>query len=114
MKQLSIQLVLVLGLGLLLGMFLPWWSVAIAGFAGSYLIRSNSARSFFGSFLGIFLLWLAMAAIVMGTTGSPMPERFAGVMGLPPNGWLLAVVSAAGGGLVAGFAGIAGRSFRGK
>jgi len=108
-----LQMALVAVLGYLMAFFLPWWNVAIAGFLASVLLRRAYWISFLGSFLGIFLLWFGAAMVISYSTGSPLPDRVAGLISPSLNGTGLAIVSGLVGGLVAGFAGIAGRALRG-
>lgn len=111
--KILLQLILVAVLGYLLAFFLPWWNVAIAGFLGSVILRKSYLASFLGSFLGIFLLWFGAAMLIAYSTGSPLPDRVAGLLSPSLSGTGLAIVSGLVGGLVAGIAAIAGRALRG-
>lgn len=94
-------------IALVLELFLPWWSVAIAGFVAGYLFAHSGWRSFFAGMLGIALLWLSMAMYIDAATDAILTSRIAGLF---PTGSvvLLMVITAAVGGLVGGFASLTG------
>ncbi len=112
--KLILQIVVVAGLGLLLALFLPWWSVAIAGVVGGLAFRRSLGGSFLGGFLGIFLLWTITALLILNATDSPLPDRVGQLMPLKMDGTGLAFFGAAIAGLVGGVASMAGRALRGK
>src|SRR6266516_3653200 len=39
------------------GLYLPWWTIAIAAFLVALLIPQFPFKSFLSGFLGIFILW---------------------------------------------------------
>lgn len=112
--KLLIHIIIVALLGFVLAQFLPWWSIAIAGLIPTLFMKRKYAGAFFGSFLGIFLLWTGMAIWISSSTGSPLPDRIAEMISPSMSGLGLAFLTGTIGGLVAGFAGLAGRAFRGK
>ncbi len=112
--KILIHILIVALLGFVMAQFLPWWNVAIAGFLAALLLRRSYGQAFFGGFLGIFILWTGMAFWITWSTGSPLPERVAEMISPSMSDWGLALLTGVIGGLVAGFASIAGRAFRGK
>lgn len=112
MKFLQYTLVVAV-LAILLALFLPWWSVAIAGFAGPWIVKRGFGASFAGGFLAVFLLWTGMALWISFSTASPLPDRVALLISPSLSGIGLALVSGAIGGLVAGTGSIAARILRG-
>lgn len=91
-------------LALLLGEYLPWWSVAIAAFAISLFIRQGNFAAFFGGFLGVGAAWSAFAFWIDRANESILSERVASLLPLQGNALLLIVLTAVIGGLVGGLA----------
>lgn len=60
----TLTLILTAALAYLLGMFLDWWSIALAAFAVALLLPQAPGKAFFSGFLGIALLWGMMAGIM--------------------------------------------------
>ncbi len=44
-----------------IGIYMPWWGIAIAAFLVSAAIPQKPAFSFLSGFLGVFLLWEVLA-----------------------------------------------------
>jgi hypothetical protein len=112
MRFLVFQTLFIVVVGLVLAQFLPWWSITFAGVLAGWLWCGHRGRSFFAGFLGGLLLWTGAALVIMLSTGSDFPDKFAKVMFLPPNGILLAIVAGVVAGLVAGIAAYTGDSLR--
>lgn len=104
-----LQLIVIAILALVLEMLLPWWSIAIAAFAGGLIF--NSKANFLGGFLGIGLLWLVYALIMDATSAAPLAERISKILSI--NKPLLLLITTLIGGLVGGFAAMAGSALRG-
>jgi hypothetical protein len=95
-------------LSLVAQLFLPWWSVALVAFAFCFGRPLGGGRSFVYSFLGVGLVWLAYALWQHTQSGGILTSRMAEVLKLPPSATALLLLTAVLGGLVAGFAGLAG------
>lgn len=94
------------------GMFLPWWSIAIVAFAVAFFIQQTGAGSFLSGFLGIFILWGAVAFWIDIKNNSLLSHKIAQLFPLGGSSVLLILVTAFVGALVGGFAARAGRSLR--
>lgn len=81
-------------------MFLPWWSCVIVAFAVSAFTSKKAFEAFVSGFLGIFILWLAMATLIHFRNDFLLSERIAAMLSLPTS-HLLPLIS----GLVGGIAG---------
>lgn len=103
-----LQLIVIALLAFVLGMLLPWWSIAIAAFAGG--LAFNSRANFLAGFLGIGLLWVLYAWMMDATSAAPLAERISKVLFI--NKPLLFLITTAVGGLVGGFAAMAGGALR--
>lgn len=99
-----IQLIAILGSALVLQLFFPWWTMALAAFAFGYLLKSN--QNFFAGFLAIAILWGGYAFFLDSAGAAPLADRVAGILSI--NKTLLFFVTALLGGLVAGFACLTG------
>jgi hypothetical protein len=104
-----IQILVIIILGFFLELFLPWWSVAVAAFAGGVLI--NSRMNFLAGFLAIGLLWLAKALITDLSADSELADRVASTFMLH-NKALLFLFTFLLSGLVGGFAAMTGGAMR--
>ena len=99
------KVIIILIAGFILEMFLPWWSIAIAAFVGSAVIRSKA--SFIAGFIAIALLWSMKAMLIDFSSSSDLPERVATIFPLQRKTWLF-VFTAVLGGIVGGFAALTG------
>lgn len=107
--RLAVQILVILVLGFFLVVFLPWWSVAVAAFAGGLLLNSRS--NFLGGFIAIGALWIFKAMITEWTTDSDLADRVARIFMLHDK-YILLVVTFVIIGLVGGFASMAGGALR--
>jgi hypothetical protein len=104
-----IQLIFTAILAFVLELLLPWWSIALAAFAGG--LAFNSRANFLAGFLGIGLLWLLYALMMDATSAAPLADRISKVLFI--NKPLLLLITTLIGGLVGGFAAMAGSALRG-
>jgi hypothetical protein len=105
-----LQVLTILLLALVLELMLPWWTIAIAAFIGGAVFNSKS--NFGAGFLAIALLWIVHALIIDTSAAAPLAERVAGIFKLSKP--LLFVVTGVIGGLVGGFASMAGSALQRK
>lgn len=96
------------------GLYLSWWSIAIAAFLVALLVHQKALKAFFAGFLGVFLLWAALAEWIDLKNESILSARIAEVLPLGGHTWLLVLVTGFVGGLVAGFAAMSGSYLRSK
>jgi hypothetical protein len=91
-----------------LELVLPWWSIAIAAFVGGLIFKSG--LNFVAGFLAIALLWLITALTIDISSASDLASRVAKIFMV--NTPILLGITALLGGLVGGFAAMAGASLR--
>ncbi|GAB3020667.1 hypothetical protein GCM10027051_27440 [Niabella terrae] len=91
-------------LALVSGLIFPWWSIAVVAFIVSLLIPQSSRTAFVSGFLGIFLLWLLLAALINASNAGLLAGRVGQLLGIGENPVLLVLVTALVGGLVGGMA----------
>lgn len=95
-----------------LGIFLPWWSVAVAAFAVAALIPLRPGFAFLAAFIGVFLLWGGLASWIDWRNEHLLSQKVAQLFPLQGSSLLLIGITALLGALVAGIAGLAGSYLR--
>lgn len=103
-----LQLLVITMLASVFELFLPWWSIAIAAFIGGYFFTTR--LNFLSGFLSTGLLWALTSIIIDLSASAPLTERVAAIFSLPET--MLFVVTALIGGIVGGFAAMAGGALR--
>ena len=94
-------------LNFLLGLFLPWWVIAIVGFGSGFLIDQTPVKSFLSGLLSCFILWWVMALLVDLANNSVLSTKVAALFGLPQS-WMLVLLTGLIGGLVTGMGALTG------
>jgi hypothetical protein len=107
-----LALLLIATISFLAGLLFDWWSIAVVAFLVALLIPQTLARSFFCGFLGIFLLWAALAFWIDDKNGGRLSHQVAELFKLGGSSLLLVFITALIGGVVGGFAAMAGGSLR--
>jgi len=97
-------------LSFLTGLILPWWSIAIISFLVALLLAQKTSAAFLSGFLGIFLLWFILAFWIDFKNNSVLSHKISELFKLGGSSVLLILVTAFIGGLVGGFAAMAGGS----
>ncbi len=94
------------------GLYMPWWSLAIAAFLVAVLIHQKAGKAFFAGFLGVFLLWGGLAWWIDMKNDGYLSKKIAQL--LPMGGSVVALIlfTAFIGALVAGFAAMSGSFLR--
>jgi hypothetical protein len=107
--KLLISVLLTALLVYIFGLFLPWWSIALAGFLVPLLVRPSLLTGFLGGFLGCFLAWAGVALWIDVANESILSRQMAGIFSLG-SGVLMIFLTALIGALVGGFAALTGAS----
>ncbi|HLG40387.1 MAG TPA: hypothetical protein VI461_11995 [Chitinophagaceae bacterium] len=94
------------------GLWFGWWIIAVAAFVIALLVHQRTGRAFFSGFLGVFILWGAMAWWIDMKNEHVLSKKIAEVLPLGGNSLLLIFVTALIGGLVAGVGAISGSYLR--
>jgi hypothetical protein len=89
----------------------PWYSVIIAAFLGSLLIRTSGFVSFISGFLAIGLLWFTLAWLIDFESGSLLTNKVAAIFQLSAP-LLLVLVTGLIGGIAGGFGALTGTMLR--
>jgi hypothetical protein len=103
-----VSILLIALLSFAVGLYLPWWSLALVAFLVAALIHQKAGRAFLSGFLALFLLWGIMAFIIDQRNQHILSTKIATLLPLAGSYILLIFITALIGGLVAGFAAMAG------
>lgn len=103
-----ISILLIALLSAVAQLVLPWWSIALVAFAFCFGRPQGSGRAFLYSFAGVALVWFGYALVQHIQTDGVLTSRISSVLKLPANPIFLLLITPILGGLVAGFAGMAG------
>ena len=107
-------LILTVLLSFIAGLYLPWWSIAIAAFIVALLVHQNAAKAFVSSFSALFLLWSGLAWWINVKNENILSARIGELLGIGNNPFLLIIITATVGALVAGFAAMSGSFLRSR
>jgi hypothetical protein len=94
------------------GLYLPWWSIAIAAFLVALIIPQRPGYSFLAGLFGLFLLWSALALWINIKNEGILASKIASVLPLGGSAVLLILATGFIGGLVAGLAALSGSYLR--
>ena len=93
-------------------LFLPWWVIAIAGFAVAFAIPQKAGLSFVAGFLALFFLWAGLSFWMSAANNHLLAHKISMLFLKLDNPFLLIAVTGLIGGLVAGFGSLTGRLTR--
>ncbi len=85
-------------------LFLPWWSIAIVSFLVAAIIAQTPSASFITGFIALFLLWGALSFWISTNNNHILAHRVSLLIFKMDNPFLLIIVTALIGALIAGFA----------
>ncbi len=102
---------LILILGFIAEIFLPWWSIAVMAFAVGFVKTPTGWKSFWAGFLGVGLLWWMTSGYIHFRTDGILTSKV-GEMFTLPLPILVDLITGLIGGLVGGLAAGAGFHLR--
>ena len=88
--------------------YLPWWVIAPVAFVVSYLFKLKWHQAFLSGFLGLFILWAGMAFFIDRSNEHILSAKVSVLILKSSKPFVLIAITGIIGGLVAGFAGLAG------
>jgi hypothetical protein len=94
------------------GLWLGWWVIAVAAFLIALLVHQKAGKAFVSGFVGVFILWGALAWWIDMKNESVLSKKIAEVLPLGGNSLLLILITAFVGALVAGFGAMSGSYLR--
>lgn len=95
-----------------LGLYLDWWSIAIAAFIVAVCIPQPPLKALLAGAFGIALLWAGYSLFLNGRNDGLLATKIAFVLPLRGNALLLIFVTAFIGGAVGGLAALSGSYLR--
>lgn len=108
----TLATLLTITLSFIAGFYMPWWSIVLVAFLVALLIKQKIWLAYLSGFIGVFLLWGALASFVHIRNGGLLTQKIAQAFSLNGNAVYLILITALIGGLVAGFAAMSGSSLR--
>src|SRR4030095_11042417 len=100
-------------LSFIAGIYIPyWWFFAVVAFLVAVLIHQRGFKAFFAGFLGLFILWFILSFGMDIANDGVLSVKIALLLPLGGSKWMLLIVTAIIGGLVAGFAALSGSYLR--
>ena len=99
-------------LSFILSLYLPWWSIAIAAFGIELVLNLRPAKAFLAAFCGLFLLWGSLSWWIDTENHSILSKKIAILLPLGGSVFLLILMTALIGGLVAGLAALSASFLR--
>jgi hypothetical protein len=95
-----------------LGLYLPWWTSAVAAGLVALILNLRPAPAFLAGFAGVFLLWGGLAFLRSTANNHILARRMAAFILQSENPIFLILVTALIGGLVAGLGALTGSFLR--
>ena len=89
-----------------------WWFFAVVALLVALLVHQRASKAFFAGFLALFILWFVLTFWIDNTNGGVLSVKIASLLPLGGSKWLLIIVTALIGGLIAGFAAMSGSYLR--
>jgi hypothetical protein len=100
-------------LSMILENFLPWWVIAPVAFIVAAIFKLKPGQGFLAGFFGLFLLWAGMAFFIDLSNEHILSAKISLLFFKSAIPFVIVFMTGLIGGLVAGFAGLAG-AFLGK
>jgi len=107
----ALSLLLTAALAYALGLFLPWWSTAVAAAVVMAGLGMRPLAAFLLGFASVFLLWSGWILTRSIANDHILAQRMSAFILGAGNPWLLMALSAALGGLMGGLGGLCGSLF---
>ena len=94
------------------GLYIDWWSIALAAFIVAICIHQKPGKAFLTGFIALLLLWGGLAWYIDSRNDSVLSHRIAQLLPFGGSSFLMILASALVGALVAGFAALSGSYLR--
>lgn len=94
--------------------YMDWWGIAIAALLVSVCIHQKPSHAFLTGFIALFLLWGILSWAIDIKNEHILARRLSAVLPFGGSVFLMILVTALVGALVAGFASLAGSYLREK
>lgn len=114
MIKFVVSMLLTALLSFICGLFLPWWTIAVAAFVVSALIPQKPLPSFATGFLALFLLWGLLALYIDVANKNILSSKMADILYLHGSSVALILVTGFVGALVGGGGAVTASFMRGR
>jgi hypothetical protein len=108
----TITTILILLLSFCACLYFPWWSIVFVAFIVSALIPQRPLASFLSGFAALFLLWGGLSLWISSANENILAHRVSLLILKNDSPFLLILMTALIGALVAGFAALTGSFIR--
>ncbi len=108
----AVSLILIILLSFIACLYFPWWSIAIAAFMVTAIIPQSAFMSFVTGFCAVFILWGVLSLWISSNNHYILTHKISLLILKVDNPFLLMMVSALIGALIAGFGALAGSFLR--
>jgi hypothetical protein len=108
MMKFIISLLLIGILSFAAGLYTAWWCIALVAFVVAICIHQQPGKAFLSGFLALFLLWGGLSWWIDVKNESVLSHRVAELIGLGHSSFLLILVTALIGAIVAGLGALSG------
>ena len=112
--KIIVSIVLTALLSFVGGLYLPWWTIAVAAFIVAMIIPQFAWKAFISGFLGVFILWTLIAWWIDIKNQGILSSKIAVLFHVGSSGITMIFISALIGGLIGGFAAMSGSYLRQK
>ena len=109
MKKFIISVLVVMVSAYAMGLFLPWWSIAIAGLISGVFIDQKAGYAFLSAFIGAFLLWGFMSFLISIKNDHILAHKISLIILKKDAPVLIILTTALIGGLSSAFSALTGR-----
>jgi hypothetical protein len=86
----------------------PWWSFVLSSIIVAVTIHMKPMKAFLGGFLGLFLLWFALALWIDNGNQHNLSTKIAEILPLGGSSMVLIFITAFVGAIISGFAALTG------
>jgi len=110
--KIIVSIILIAICAFVLGIYMPWWSLAIAAFLVPLMIDQRPGWAFLSGFTALFLLWGLMSSMISSANEQVLAHKISRLIISTDNPTLLILVTALLGAIVAGMAALTGSLLR--
>jgi len=107
-----ISILLIALVSIVAGLYLPWWSIALAAFVVIALIPQKPLYAFLSGFIAIFILWSGMSFIISNKNDHILAHKISMIILQSDSPVSLVLITGLIGALVAGCGALAGSYLR--
>src|SRR5437773_3877981 len=110
--KITVSIILTALICFVAGLYLPWWTIAVAAFLVALVIPQFPWKAFLSGFLAVFILWGMLAWWKDMKNEGILASKIAVIFHLPASSIIMVLLTAFTGGLISGFAALSGSYLR--